>query len=322
MNELIPASDAVLAHLGDLAAAADQLVDASMSANTRRAYASDWRQFCAWCDVHGLTSLPAVPTTLVLYLTELATVQRRKVTTIERRLAAIRKAHRAARLPSPADDITVEQAMRGIRRSYGEPPQGKAPAVTDIVRVMVEGLPATTKGVRDRALLLIGFAGAFRRSELVSLDVADVQFAAEGLIITLRRSKTDQDGEGLIKGVPFGSALATCPVRALCAWLDISIVDEGALFRSLTPQGRVKPQRLRDYEVAKIIKTSARQAGLEPRDFSGHSLRVGLATAAARAGVPERIIAEQTGHKDMNTLRRYIRRGELFRENASAEVGL
>lgn len=187
---------------------------------------------------------------------------------------------------------------------------------------MVEALPATTKGVRDRALLLIGFAGAFRRAELVGLDVADVHFAAEGLIITLRRSKTDQDGEGMVKGVAFGTAPATCQVRALRAWLDKCKATEGPLFRSLTPQGHVKPKRLRDYEVAKIVKASARRAGLEAHDFSGHSLRVGLATAAAHAGVPERIIAEQTGHKDMNTLRRYIRRGELFRENASAEVGL
>jgi integrase len=156
----------------------------------------------------------------------------------------------------------------------------------------------------------------------VSLDVSDVQFVAEGLVITLRRSKTDRQGEGMIKGVSFGSAPATCPVQALRAWLDRSKIGEGPLFRSLTPQGRVKLQRLRDYEVAKIVKASAQRAGLDPQDFSGHSLRVGLATAAARAGVPERIIAEQTGHKDMNTLRRYIRRGELFRENASAKVGL
>ena len=153
----------------------------------------------------------------------------------------------------------------------------------------------------------------------MGLDVADVQFVAEGLVITLRRSKTDQDGEGLIKGIAFGAAPMTCPVRALRAWLDISKIAEGSLFRSLTPQERVKPHRLRDYEVAKIVKASARQAGLDPRDFSGQSLRVGLATAAARAGVPERIIAEQTGHKEMNTLRRYIWRGELFRDRTPAK---
>jgi integrase len=212
--------------------------------------------------------------------------------------------------------------MRGIRRSYGTQPKGKAAAVTDILRAMIETLPATSKGTRDRALLLLGFAGAFRRSELVRLDVSDVHFVAEGLVITLRRSKTDQEGEGMIKGVSFGSVPTTCPVRALRAWLDISKICEGSLFRSLTPQGRVKPRRLCDYEVAKIVKASTRRAGLDQRDFSGQSLRVGLATAAAHAGVPERVIAKQTGHKDMNTLRRYIRRGELFRENASAEVGL
>jgi len=322
MGEIVLASRAALTHLEELTATADLLLDASLAANTRRAYQSDWRHFCVWCDAHGLASLPALPSTIVLYITDLAAVQQRKVTTIERRLAAIRKAHRTARLMSPTEDIAVEQTMRGIRRSYGTQPKGKAAAVTDIVRAMVATLPATSKGTRDRALLLVGFAGAFRRSELVSLDVSDVQFVAEGLVITLRRSKTDQEGKGMIKGVSFGSAPATCPVRSLRAWLDISKIGEGSLFRSLTPQGRVKPHRLRDYEVAKIVKASARRAGLDPQEFSGHSLRVGLATAAARAGVPERIIAEQTGHKDMNTLRRYIRRGELFRENASAEVGL
>jgi site-specific recombinase XerD len=322
VDEIVLASHAALTHLEELTATADLLLDASLAANTRRAYQSDWRQFAAWCNTHGRASLPALPSTIVLYITDLATVQQRKVTTIERRLAAIRKAHRTARLTSPTEDIAVEQTMRGIRRSYGTPPIGKAAAVTDIMRVMVEALPATSKGTRDRALLLVGFAGAFRRSELVSLDVSDVQFVVEGMVLTLRRSKTDQAGEGMVKGVAFGASPATCPVQALRAWLDISKIAEGPLFRSLTPQGRVKPQRLSDYEVAKIIKASARRAGLEPQDFSGHSLRVGLATAAARAGVPERIIAEQTGHKDMNTLRRYIRRGELFRENASAEVGL
>jgi site-specific recombinase XerD len=299
MGELVSASDAVLAYIEELTATADLLLDASLAANTRRAYQSDWRLFCAWCDTHGLASLPATPSTIVLYITELATVQHRKVTTIERRLAAIRKAHRTARLISPTEDIAVEQTMRGIRRSYGTQPKGKAAAVTDIVRAMIETLPATRKGTRDRALLLLGFAGAFRRSELVSLDVSDVQFVAEGLVITLRRSKTDQEGEGMIKGVSFGSAPATCPVRSLRAWLDRSKIGEGPLFRSLTPQGRVKPHRLCDYEVAKIVKASVRRAGLDQRDFSGHSLRVGFATATARAGVPERIIAEQTGHKDM-----------------------
>jgi site-specific recombinase XerD len=192
MDEIVLASHAALTHLEELTATADLLLDASLAENTRRAYQSDWRQFYAWCDAHGLASLPALPSTIVLYITDLAAVQQRKVTMIERRLAAIRKAHRTARLMSPIEDIAVEQTMRGIRRSYGTQPKGKAAAVTDIVRAMVATLPATCKGTRDRALLLVGFAGAFRRSELVSLDVSDVQFVAEGLVITLRRSKTDE----------------------------------------------------------------------------------------------------------------------------------
>src|SRR4051812_33371049 len=237
VDEIVLASHAALTHLEELTATAYLLLDASLAENTRRAYQSDWRQFYAWCDAHRLASLPALPSTIVLYITDLAAVERRKVTTIERRLAAIRKAHRTARLMSPTEDIAVEQTMRGIRGSYGTLPKGKA-AVTDIVRAMVATLPATSKGTRDRALLLVGFAGAFRRTELVSLDVSDVQFVAEGLVITLRRSKTDRQGEGMIKGVSFGSAPATCPVQALRVWLDRSKIGEGPLFRSLTPQGR------------------------------------------------------------------------------------
>jgi integrase len=186
---------------------------------------------------------------------------------------------------------------------------------------MVDTLPDSLLGIRDRALLLVGFAGAFRRSELVGLDVADVEFKREGLVVTLERSKTDQEGAGRKIGIPYGSNPATCPVRALQAWLEASATTEGALFRTMNRHGHVK-DRLSGQGVAIVVKRCAEAAGLNPDDYAGHSLRSGLATSAAAAGVSERAIMNQTGHKSVNMVRRYIREGSLFRENAAAGVGL
>lgn len=174
---------------------------------------------------------------------------------------------------------------------------------------------------RDRALLLVGFAGAFRRSELVALTVADVRFAHEGLIVTLRRSKTDQEGQGTTRGITYGSNPATCPVRALQGWIADAQLTDGPLFRSMK-YGKLQPGGLDGRDVARLLKRAARGAGLDPTHFSGHSLRAGLATAAAAAGVSERAIMSQTGHKSLTVMRRYIREGSLFRDNPSGQVGL
>jgi len=188
---------------------------------------------------------------------------------------------------------------------------------------MVETLsPTSLIGVRDRALLLVGFAGAFRRSELVSLDVADVAFGADGLIVQLRRSKTDQEGEGRKVGLPFGSNPLTCPVRAVRAWLDVAVIVRGPIFRPVDRHGNVAGTQLTDQSVALVVKRCAKAAGLDPRRYAGHSLRSGLATAAAMADVSERAIMAQTGHKSLPMVRRYIRDGSLFRRNAAAAVGL
>jgi integrase len=196
--------------------------------------------------------------------------------------------------------------------------------------------------VRDRALLLLGFAGAFRRSELVGLDVGDVRQTGDGLVVTLRRSKTDQEGQGREVGIPYGSTPATCPVRAVRAWLAVHAFCGGRktretpappfedgpntpvtpLFHRIDKHGRQLPGRLADRTVARVVQRTARAAGLEAASYAGHSLRAGLATSAAAADVPERVIAQQTGHKSMTVLRRYIRSGSLFRENAAARVGL
>jgi integrase len=183
---------------------------------------------------------------------------------------------------------------------------------------MVETLQESLIGARDRALLLVGFAGAFRRSELVALDVRDVAFTTEGLMITLRRSKTDQEGQGRSVGLPYGSRLETCPVRSLRAWLALSEITSGPLFRPINRHGTMAEGRLSDRAVALVVKRTAKAAGLDPAKYAGHSLRAGLATSAAAAGVSERAIMNQTGHKSAATVRKYIREGSLFRENAAA----
>ena len=177
-------------------------------------------------------------------------------------------------------------------------------------------------GARDRALILLGFSGAFRRSELVSLDIADCVFSRDGLTVMLRRSKTDQDGAGRKVGIPYGANPETCPVRILQDWIQHSCIDSGPLFRSISRHGQVRPGRLSGIDVARIVKKLAQRAGLEPAKYAGHSLRAGHATAAAIAGASERAIMNQTGHRSVQMVRRYIRDGSLFRENSAGKLGL
>jgi len=295
-------------------------IDAATAPNTRRAYRSDWDDFARWCAAHGLPSLPATPETVALYLAALA--QMAKVSTVGRRLTAIAKAHRAAGYETPTKSEAVHLTMRGIRRTHGTAPNQKAPAVLADLRAMLAVLPNNLIGMRDRALLLLGFAGAFRRSELVSLDVADLAFGERGMTVTLRRSKGDQEGEGAKKGIPFGRHALTCPVGAVRDYMDMSGISEGPLFRPINRHGTIGEARLGDKAVALVVKRAASAAGLDPTKYAGHSLRAGLATAAAAGGAQERDIMRQTGHHSVQMLRRYIRDGELFHDNAAASAGL
>jgi integrase len=310
-----------LARLEQVAEEARDYAAQAKAPNTLKAYRTDWADFTAWCGLHRLEPLPAEPQTIALYLSDLARTH--KVSTLYRRLSGISQAHQAAGYVTPTRDAQVRLVFQGIRRSLGSAPDQKAAAVTSDVRAMVETLDQTSLiGVRDRALLLVGFAGAFRRSEVVSLDVADVTFSGDGLVIQLRRSKTDQEAEGRKVGLPFGSNPLTCPVRALRAWLDQAGITEGPIFRPVDRHGNVGKRRLTDQSVALVVKRCARAAGLDPRQYAGHSLRAGLATAAAQADVSERAIMAQTGHKSLPMVRRYIREGSLFRNNAAAAVRL
>lgn len=309
------------AQLVEVAQTAMEYAAKSKAASTVKAYQNDWQDFTAWCAEQGLQALPATAETVALYLTAKADTV--KVSTLERRLGAISQAHRAAgHSPISTRIEPLHSVWQGIKRTKGTVQQGKVPAKTDDIRVMVDTLTDSLLGLRDRALLLIGFAGAFRRSEIVALDVDHVQVTNEGLVITLERSKTDQVGQGRKIGIPYGSYPATCPVRAYQTWLEVSGIREGALFRSVNRHGQLQDGRLSDKAVALVVKRCAEAAGLDATMYAGHSLRSGLATSAAAAGVSERAIMAQTGHKSVSMVRRYIREGSLFRENAAAGVGL
>jgi len=321
MTDLISTDPAHLA--AQMAATADRARDyraKAKAASTLAAYRSDWNDFTTWCMGRKLASLPAEPATVALYITDLA--DRCKPSTITRRLATISQAHQQAGHATPTTAPLVRDVLQGIKREKGAAPSAKAAAVTAIIRAMTETVGDDLKGKRDRALILLGFAGAFRRGELVALTIADVQFMGDGLIVRLPHSKTDQEGMGETKGIPYGSTPSTCPVRALRAWLDASGIAAGPIFRPINRWGQVQPRQLTDHAVAVIVKQLAARAGYDPIAFSGHSLRAGLATAAAAAGVAYHVIKKQTGHKSDQVLQRYIRDGSLFRENAAAKVGL
>ncbi len=301
----------------------DQVRDfirASKAESTLRGYQNDWRDFCAWCESHALCPLPASPESVAAYIAECA--RRLKVGSIQRRLNAIAEAHKAINVDPPTRHATVANTMKGIRRSLGVAPAQKAAALIDDIRVMVDAVDDGLIGVRDRGLVLLGFAGAFRRSELVGLDMDDCAFTRDGLTVTLRRSKTDQQGAGRKVGIPYGANPETCPVRNVQVWIEAAGITTGPLFRSISRHGKVQAGRLSGIDVARVVKKLAKRAGLDAVKYAGHSLRAGHATAAAIAGASERSIMNQTGHRSVQMVRRYIRDGSLFRENSAGKLGL
>ena len=252
----------------DFTAAVD-LAKAEKAASTRKAYGTDFRLFKEWCDDKGVSSLPASPETVAAFLAHEAG-NGTKPSTLGRRVAAIRYAHKLAHLDTPTDSEAVKATLRGIRRTVGAAKVRKAPAVAAKVRSMVALAPERLTGLRDRALLLLGFAGAFRRSELVALDVADIAETENGLLVSIRRSKTDQDGEGVTVAIARGDV--ACPARALREWLDAAGIEAGPILRPINKGGTVALGRLTDRSVANIVKAYAERAGFDATTFSGHSL--------------------------------------------------
>lgn len=308
--------------LDDVASRAIRYAEAGKTEATKRAYRSDFEHFRDWCRDHGLAFLPSSPKAIALYITALADSEY-STSTISRRMVAISQAHKLSDYDSPTSSEKVREVWKGIRRELGTAQTGKRPLLTVEIRQMIQHLDLTrTIDIRDRALLLLGFAGAFRRSELVSLQVEDLEMRQKGLVVTLRRSKTDQDGDGRRIAIPHGRHDETCPVRAVSAWLELLVSPTGPLLRSVTRGGRIKTNPLSGRSVARIVKKRVEAIGLDPTAFGAHSLRSGFATAAARGGASEREIMRQTGHRSHQTVRSYIREGNLFRSNPAEKLGL
>lgn len=327
----------VLANLAVVSKLAQDYARNSRSKNTVKSYGSDWRDFDSWCQERGLTAMPADPRSVACYLADRASQpftdpkgnaqDPLKTSTLARRLSAISQAHQIAGVEFNRRHQTIQETWKGIRNTHGIAQKGKEPILIEDLRRMVESIQ-TSKGdgdrligFRDKALLLLGFAGAFRRSELVSIQIEDLKLVRDGYIVKLRRSKTDQQGEGREVAIPYGSNPSTCPVRALQDWIKIANLQNGHLFIPINRHGQKSPNAMTSHAVAVIIKKHApnKEMAIE---LSGHSLRAGFATTAAMAGVQEYAIMKQTGHKRSDTLKKYIRSRDLWKDNAASRVGL
>jgi integrase len=284
-------------------------VEAGIAPATRRAYKADLEHFRAWGG-----DIPTTETQLAAYLAEQATTL--KVATLTRRLAAISIAHKAQRLPSPVSSPLVRATMRGVRREHGTAQRQAAPLLREDLFVVLGAMGDRLKDLRDRALLLVGFASGLRRSELAAINLSDFEWVREGITLTIRRSKTDQEGAARRIGIPFGRTIH-CPVRALETWMSAARIEDGPAFRLVDRHGRVSASRLSGEAVSLVLRGRMAAAGFDPTGYSGHSLRAGFATSATRAGVSTFKIRQQTGHASDAMLSRYVRDGELFIGNAA-----
>jgi site-specific recombinase XerD len=296
----------------------------SKSNNTLRAYKSDFRDFGAFCAKHGFNSMPTEPKIVSLYLTHLSTST--KISTLRRRLVSIGVVHKLKGHYLDTKHPVIIENLMGIKRKKGSIQIGKKPILInhlkEIINVIDNQKIETIKKLRNRTLILIGFGGGFRRTELISIDYEDLDFVEEGLKITLRRSKTDQFGEGLVKGIPYFTNEKYCPVISLKNWINLSKIKTGPIFRRFAKGSILTSNRLTDQSVVLIIKDCLKLAGIENKNFSGHSLRSGFATVAAESGADERSIMAMTGHKTTQMVRRYIKEANIFKNNALNKVKL
>lgn len=302
-----------------LAAAVARYSAAGVAANTARTYASAWRCFEAWCSARSLLALPAAPMTCAAYLADRAAQLRPSSLSVH--LAAIHQHHVARGCPSPTDAAEVLAVARGVRRAHGTAPRKKAALRAADLKAVVARLGPSARDCRDKALLLLGFCGGFRRSELVELDVDDVVFKDEGMLVRVRRSKTDQDGRGRTVAIEYGTSPSTCPANALEDWLSIASIRTGAIFKRVSRHGTVLGQRLQGRAVARVVQERAGAIGLDAGDLGGHSLRSGLATAAALARVDEHDISRRTGHRNLGVMRGYIQDVDPFAASITQRLG-
>ena len=317
MNELT--TDLKLLHEATL-----NNLKSSKANNTLRAYKSDFKDFENFCAKFALKSFPSEPKIVSLYLTNLSKIS--KMSTIRRRLVSIGMVHKLKGYYLDTKHPIIIENLMGIRRVKGSIQTGKKPLLISHLKLIINAIDEQKfeeiKKLRDKAIILIGFGGGFRRSELISLDYDDLEFVTEGLKITVKRSKTDQFGEGMVKGLPYFEDKKYCPVSNLKKWLQISKIKNGSIFRRFNKGSSLADKRLTDQSVVLLMKKYLNIAGIENQNFAGHSLRSGFATVAADSGADERSIMAMTGHKTTQMVRRYIREANLFKNNALNNIKL
>ena len=295
----------------------------SKANNTVRAYKSDFNDFGLFCAKNGFKSLPSEPKIVSLYLTHLS-IKGIKISTLKRRLVSIGMIHKLKGHYLDTKHPAIIENLMGIKRRKGSIQKGKKPLLINslklIIKVINEQKKEKIKKLRDKSIILIGFSGGFRRNEIVSLNYEDLEFVSEGLKIAIRRSKTDQFGEGSIKALPYFDNSEYCPVITLKQWLEVSKINSGPVFRRFSKGSKLLEHRLTDQTVALLIKEYLNLAGIDNKNYSGHSLRSGFATTAAESGAEERSIMAMTGHKTTQMVRRYIHEANLFKNNALNKI--
>ena len=295
----------------------------SKAVNTIRAYKSDFKDFGAFCVKHSFKALPTEPKIVALYLTYLSGKDA-KMSTLRRRLVSISIMHKLKGHYLDTKHPVIIENLMGIKRRKGSIQKGKKPILINhlkaIINVINKEKIEEIKKARDKAIILIGFGGGFRRTELMSIDYEDLEFVAEGVKITIKRSKTDQFGEGMIKGLPYFANETYCPVAHLKKWIKISDIKDGPIFRRFVKGCSLTSNRLTDQSVVLLIKSYLKLAGIENKNYSGHSLRSGFATVSAESGADERSIMAMTGHKTTQMVRRYIREANIFKNNALNKI--
>ena len=295
----------------------------SKALNTIRAYKSDYKDFGLFCAQNGFKSLPADPKIVSLYLTHLSTKDV-KISTLKRRLVSIGVIHKLKGHYLDTKHPSIIENIMGIKRRKGSIQKSKKPLLINDLKKIINVIDSHNyeeiKKFRDRSLILIGFSGGFRRNEIVSLNYEDLDFVGEGLKINLKRSKTDQFGQGAVKGLPYFDNSQYCPVLSLKKWIEVSNIKYGPLFRRFAKGSKLTENRLTDQTVALLIKEYLKLAGIDSKNYSGHSLRSGFATSAAESGAEERSIMAMTGHKSTEMVRRYIKEANLFKNNALNKI--
>jgi len=295
----------------------------SKAKNTIRAYKSDFKDFALFCAKNGFKNLPTEPKIVSLYLTYLSSKEA-KMSTLKRRLVSIGVIHKLKGHYLDTKHPSIIENIMGIKRRKGSIQKSKKPLLInnlkEIINVIDEGKRDNIKKLRDRTIILIGFSGGFRRSEIVSLDFDDLDFVPEGLKINIKRSKTDQFGEGSVKALPYFNKSQYCPVVSLKKWIDLTRITSGPVFRRFIKGSKLSENRLTNQTVAILIKEYLNLAGIDSTNYSGHSLRSGFATSAADSGAEERSIMNMTGHKSTEMVRRYIKEANLFKNNPLSKM--